>query len=209
LGTSTSAEGKVYFSNLDKHVKSFAYGIGTENAISLAFSKDRVQDRKTWLQESYNEDDFIDPNKSIVTFEEFINVEMIQFSYADLVRSLPSVIDGLKPSQRKVLHSCFKRNLNQELKVVQLGGSVAEISGYHHGDQSLTATIVRMAQDYTGSNNVPLLFPSGQFGTRHEGGKDFASPRYIFTRLSKMTRFLFPQVSARSLICMCTSELML
>ena len=197
MGTSSSAEGKVYFSNLDTHVKRFAYGDDTENAISLAFSKDRVQDRKTWLQEKYCEDDFIDPSKSVVTFEEFINVELIQFSYSDLVRSLPSAIDGLKPSQRKVLHSCFKRNLYDELKVVQLGGSVAEISGYHHGDQSLTATIVRMAQDYAGANNIPLLFPSGQFGTRHEGGKDFASPRYIFTRLSGLTRFLFPQVRDR------------
>lgn len=194
MGTSTSTEGKVYFSNLDKHVKSFAYGKDTENAISLAFNKNRVHDRKTWLQDSYHEGDFIDPNKSLVTFEEFINVEMIQFSHSDLVRSLPSIIDGLKPSHRKVLHSCFKRNLHTELKVVQLGGSVAEISGYHHGDQSLTATIVRMAQDFAGSNNIPLLFPSGQFGTRHEGGKDYASPRYIFTRLSHLTRLIFPQV---------------
>lgn len=177
-------------------MKTFAYGEDTDNAISLAFSKDRVQDRKKWLQEHYQKDAFINPSKNLVSFEEFINVEMIQFSYSDLIRSLPSVIDGLKPSLRKVLHSCFKRNLHTELKVVQLGGSVAEISGYHHGDQSLTATIVRMAQDYTGSNNIPLLFPSGQFGTRHEGGKDFASPRYIFTRLSGLTRFLFPQVSA-------------
>jgi DNA topoisomerase-2 len=159
----------VYFSNLGKHVKSFAYGEDTDNAISLAFSKDRAHDRKTWLQERYREGDFIDPDQRIVTFEEFINVELIQFSHSDLVRSLPSIIDGLKPSLRKVLHSCFKRNLHHELKVVQLAGSVAEISGYHHGDQSLTATIVRMAQDYAGSNNIPLLFPSGQFGTRHEG----------------------------------------
>ena len=176
-------------------MKFFSFGQDSHNAISLAFNKDRVHDRKQWLQESYSEDAFIDPKKNVITYEEFINVDMIQYSYSDLIRSIPSIIDGLKPSHRKVLYSCFKRNLHDEIKVVQLGGSVAEISGYHHGDQALTATIVRMAQDYTGSNNIPLLHPSGQFGTRHEGGKDFASPRYIFTRLSKWARYLFPKVN--------------
>ena len=49
-----------------------------------------------------------------------------------------------------------------------------------------------MAQDYVGSNNIPLLFPSGQFGTRLQGGKDSASARYIFTRLQAVTRMIYP-----------------
>lgn len=57
---------------------------------------------------------------------------------------------------------------------------------------SLHSTIVNMAQDYVGSNNTPLLEPSGQFGTRAQGGKDFASPRYIYTKLSPIARALFP-----------------
>jgi DNA topoisomerase-2 len=102
------------------------------------------------------------------------------------------VIDGLKPSQRKVLYSCFKRNLTQDSKVVQVAGYVAEKTAYHHGETSLHSTIIRMAQDFVGSNNVPYLVPSGQFGSRAEGGQDFASPRYIFTRLSPLARLLFP-----------------
>ena len=76
------------------------------------------------------------------------------------------MIDGLKPSQRKVLYGCFKRKLETEVKVVQLAGYIAEMTCYHHGEASLYATIVNMAQDFVGANNVPLLAAAGQFGTR-------------------------------------------
>jgi DNA topoisomerase-2 len=70
---------------------------------------------------------------------------------------------------------------------------VAEHSAYHHGEVSLSGTIVNMAQDFVGSNNINLLQPIGQFGTRHAGGKDFASSRYIFTNLSPLARLIFPE----------------
>lgn len=110
---------------------------------------------------------------------------------ADNLRSIPSVVDGFKPSQRKVLFCCFKRNLKVEIKVAQLSGYVSEHSAYHHGEQSLSGTIVNMAQDFVGSNNLHLLSPNGQFGTRLMGGKDAASPRYIFTNLERMSRVIF------------------
>jgi len=112
---------------------------------------------------------------------------------ADNVRSIPSMVDGFKPGQRKILFCCFKRNLKNEIKVAQLTGYVAEHSAYHHGEQSLSSTIVGMAQNYVGSNNINLLEPNGQFGTRLMGGKDAASSRYIFTNLSPMTRKIFSQ----------------
>ena len=122
---------------------------------------------------------------------DFIDKELILFSRADIARSIPSVVDGLKPSQRKVLFAAFKRNLVADIKVAQFAGYTAEHSAYHHGEASLTATIVNMAQDFVGSNNVNYLMPSGQFGTRASGGKDAASARYIFTRLAPATRRLF------------------
>jgi DNA topoisomerase-2 len=100
-------------------------------------------------------------------------------------------MDGLKPSQRKILFACFKRNLKNEIKVAQLAGYVAEHSAYHHGEMSLCSTIVSMAQNFIGSNNLNLLEPIGQFGTRHMNGKDSASARYIFTCLNSLTRYLF------------------
>ena len=85
---------------------------------------------------------------------------------ADNIRSIPSVADGLKPGQRKVLYACFKRNLTSDIKVAQLAGYVSEKTAYHHGEQSLTMTIIGLAQDFVGSNNINLLEPNGQFGTR-------------------------------------------
>ena len=70
-------------------------------------------------------------------------------------------------------------------------GYIGEHSAYHHGEMSLNGTIIGMAQSYAGSNNINLLYPAGQFGTRRMGGKDHASARYIFTRLEKITRTIF------------------
>ncbi|KAG9104156.1 DNA topoisomerase 2 [Ceratobasidium sp. 370] len=110
---------------------------------------------------------------------------------ADNIRSIPSVVDGLKPGQRKVIFGCFKRKLKNEIKVAQLVGYISEKTAYHHGEQSLTMTIVNLAQNFVGSNNINLLKPEGQFGTRSQGGKDAASARYIFTNIPRMTRAIF------------------
>ncbi|KAJ3708774.1 hypothetical protein LUZ61_012479 [Rhynchospora tenuis] len=121
------------------------------------------------------------------------NKELIPFSMADLPRLIPSMVDGLKPAQRKILFCSFKRNFVKEAKVSRFSGYVSEHSAYHHGEQNLVGTIIGMAQDFVGSNNINLLQPNGQFGTRHQGGKDHASARHIYTRLSPLTRFLFPK----------------
>jgi len=77
------------------------------------------------------------------------------------------------------------------LKVAQLGGYIGEHSAYHHGEQSMYSTIIGLAQNFVGSNNINLMAPNGQFGTRAQGGSDAASPRYIFTHLSTITRKIF------------------
>jgi len=77
------------------------------------------------------------------------------------------------------------------MKVAQLAGFVAEQAAYHHGETSLFGTIIHMAQNFVGSNNLPLLVPAGQFGTRLQGGKDAASARYIYTNLAEYTRLIF------------------
>lgn len=195
LGTSTAAEAKNYFSNLPKHLHEFQYsGNQDSDMIELAFSKQRVDDRKQWLS-SFTPGTFFDHGADELNYSNFVNKELILFSVADNARSIPSVVDGLKPSQRKVLFACFKRKLTRsEIKVAQLAGYVAEHAAYHHGEMSLQATIVGLAQNFIGSNNVNLLVPAGQFGTRLQGGKDAASSRYIFTKLAPITRALFPEV---------------
>ncbi|ETP43068.1 hypothetical protein F442_10060 [Phytophthora nicotianae P10297] len=194
LGTSTSAEGREYFSDLDNHLVDFHWsGDNDGDALDMVFSKARAADRKAWLLNEYSPDSYLDTSSGGVTYQDFVNRELIQFSHADNQRSLPSVVDGLKISQRKVLFACLKRKLTSEVKVAQLAGYCSEHTAYHHGEASLHSTIVNMAQDFVGSNNLPLLYPSGQFGTRLQGGKDAASPRYIFTLLQKHTRLVFPE----------------
>ncbi|XP_030203148.1 DNA topoisomerase 2-beta isoform X1 [Gadus morhua] len=211
LGTSTSKEAKEYFSEMERHRIMFRYG-GTEDdsAITLAFSKKKTDDRKEWLT-NFMEDRrqrrlhglpeqyLYGTQTRHLSYNDFINKELILFSNSDNERSLPSLVDGLKPGQRKVLFTCMKRNDKREVKVAQLAGSVAEMSAYHHGEQTLMMTIVNLAQNFVGSNNVNILQPLGQFGTRINGGKDAASPRYIFTMLSPLARLLFPAVDSNLL----------
>ena len=118
---------------------------------------------------------------------------MIHFSTYDCARSIPCMVDGLKTSLRKILYCAFKRKLTTEVKVAQFSGYVSEHSSYHHGEASLNGAIVNMAQNFVGSNNINLLVPNGQFGTRLQGGDDSASERYIFTMLNPLTRSIFPQ----------------
>ena len=202
LGTNSNAEAREYFGDLAHHRQIYELtGEDDANALDLAFNKDKSQERRVWLDSRpWSQADThtsVDGDK--IGYDAFINNELSLFSMADNVRSIPSVIDGLKPSQRKVLYASFKRRLTQDMKVAQLGGYVAEKSAYHHGEVSLHSTIVAMAQDYIGANNLPLLVPVGQFGTRHEAGKDAASPRYIFTKLSPVARLLFPEIDDKIL----------
>ena len=191
LGTSTKQEFCEYFEN--KKIVQFQHsGDVSKNSIDMVFNKKRADDRKTWL-EDYNRDLYLDTGKELVSYDEFINKELIHFSKYDCDRSIPNLMDGQKTSQRKILFSAFKKNLNTEIKVAQFSGYVSEHSGYHHGEASLNGAIVGMAQNFMGSNNINLFVPSGQFGTRLQGGKDSASERYIFTYLNKITRLIFPQ----------------
>ncbi len=191
LGTSTSTEFKEYFAN--KKVVDFVYtGPESDDTIDKVFNKKRAADRKTWL-EAYDKDAFLDTSKPSVPYESFINNEMIHFSTYDCARSIPNGVDGFKISQRKILFAAFKRKLTSEIKVAQFSGYVSEHSAYHHGEASLNGAIVNMAQNFVGSNNINMLEPNGQFGTRLHGGDDSASERYIFTQLGPLARKIFPE----------------
>ncbi|KAF9242373.1 DNA topoisomerase [Melanogaster broomeanus] len=191
LGTSNDADARYYFSNMAKHMIPFASTQeGDKQLIDLAFSKKKADERKEWLRQ-FKAGTYLDHNIDEIPFSDFINKELILFSMADNVRSIPSVADGLKPGQRKVIWGCFKRKLKKEIKVAQLVGYISEVAAYHHGEASLTMTIVNLAQDYVGSNNLNLLLPNGQYGTRDMGGKDHASARYIFTELAPLARSMF------------------
>jgi DNA topoisomerase-2 len=191
LGTSTGKEFREYFEK--KKLVGFIHSEKSDDSIDMVFNKKRADDRKDWLK-LYDRDAYLDTSKQNVLYEEFINRELIHFSKYDCDRSIPNLMDGLKISLRKILFSAFKMNLNKEIKVAQFSGYTSKESGYHHGEASLNAAIVGMAQNFVGSNNINLFMPNGQFGTRLQGGKDSASERYIFTQLNKITRSIFPTV---------------
>jgi DNA topoisomerase-2 len=193
LGTSTSAEAKEYFQKIEQLTVAFGADPHMNESMTLAFSKAQADDRKGWLTNHMAAPPAGIPYGHIKSLPvtEFVHRDLANFSAEDIKRSIPHVVDGLKPSQRKVIYACLKKNLTTDMKVAQLAGYIAEQTAYHHGEASLQGTIVNLAQNFMGANNLNLLEPSGQFGTRLAGGKDAASSRYIFTRLSPQTRKIF------------------
>jgi len=189
LGTSTPKEAKEYFK--DMRIVNYKFvEEKSDDAIELAFNKKLADKRKDWLS-NYDRNNVLDYTESDVTHEDFINKELIHFSNSDNKRSLPCLIDGLKTSHRKILFCAFKKKLYKEIRVAQFSGYVSEHGGYHHGEASLQGAIVNMAQDFVGSNNINILEPLGQFGTRIMGGSDSAQPRYIHTCIPDLIPFIY------------------
>jgi len=193
LGTSTSAEAKEYFKQIDKLTVAFGADKDMNESMMLAFAKALSDDRKGWLTKHMATPPPCVPYGQVakLSVSDFVHRDLANFSAEDIKRSIPHVADGLKPSQRKVIYACLKKGLTSDMKVAQLAGYVAEQTAYHHGEASLQGTIINLAQNFVGANNLNLLEPSGQFGTRLAGGKDAASSRYIFTRLSPVTKRIF------------------
>lgn len=169
-----------------------------DKSINKVFHKDFADDRKKWLEiyDPYSSKFSLDNGNKLIRMDisSFLNNEVIKFSYDDCKRSIPNLFDGLKESQRKILFGIKKRNLTYNkpsIKVAQLGGYIAEHSNYHHGEQNLYETITKMAHEFPGSNNIPLLYRDGQFGSRLALGHDAASARYIYTKMETLTPLLF------------------
>ena len=191
LGSSTPAEAREYFSDVYDSLVGYACDEHFRENMSLAFDKSRSGDRKKWLT-GYKPELIIDSAQRTVDISDFVNRELIHFSQGDLLRSMPSVVDGLKLSQRKALCGSFMKGIeNVEAKVAQLTGFVSDKMQYHHGETSMSGTLQNMAQDFVGSNNINLLLPKGQLGSRLSNGSDAASPRYTFVQMNPVTSLLF------------------
>lgn len=125
------------------------------------------------------------------TISEFLSNEYKEFAmYSIEGRAIPSVIDGFKPTQRKIIHvsnDIWKTGGEKTLKVFQLAGKVASDAFYHHGNASLENAIITIAQKF--KNNAPLLEEDGQFGSLRS--PQAGAPRYIGTRLSENFRLIY------------------
>ncbi len=189
LGSSTNDEVKSIFKNFERNYVEYFTDKDSMKALDLAFNDKLADSRKEWLKE-YKKENVLEFKSNNISCTEFINKGLIHFSMADNIRSIPG-IDGLKPSQRKILHTMFEKAFNKEVKVSNLSGKVAEFTEYHHGDASLQSAIVTLAQNFIGTNNYNLLEPIGQLGTRVTG--QAAQSRYIFVKLSEYSKLLFHQ----------------
>jgi len=195
LGSNARADAVGYFRDMEAvHLKLLDCDAGTMPAMARAFSKKEIEARKAWIVAGDDSAavDFTAPRMNVT---DFLSTEMLTYSLYSLRRAIPSVVDGLKVSQRKVLMGSFLKfggATNAPFKVAQHAAFVAEKTMYAHGEVSLQGAVVQMAQDYPLSNNLPLLAAEGAFGSRSQNGDDAASPRYIFTRLQPYTRRLFP-----------------
>lgn len=207
LGTSKKEEAiDIFKRKKDLEIQYYRKDQLCDTSILLAFDKDKnagksnnssngtailkcSDQRKEWLRD-YNRNDYINVKEGKVSYQDLINKELKHFSIYDNQRSIPSLCDGLKPSTRKILYYALKKNITKDIKVAQLSGYISAEMAYHHGEVSLQEAIIGMAQNYTGSNNINLLYPSGNFGSLFVKG-DAASPRYIFTRLSEITKKIY------------------
>lgn len=169
------------------------------NFLDLAFEKDKADDRKNWILESIKNPKEVNYDIKKVSIGNFIDKELCQFSIYDNIRSIPSIIDGLKVSQRKVLYGSLKKNicsLKKQTKVATLASYISEQTQYHHGEVSLHETIINMAHNFVGASNANILVPAGEFGSRREGGKDHSSPRYISTYLSPWVPIVYNEADS-------------
>jgi len=192
LGTFVATEFIALFKRKEELIVQFEWSPTCNDALDRTFNKKRADHRKVWLQTCTSNHQLNNEHR-VVTYTNFIDEELSKFSIYDCQRSIGHVVDGLKPSQRKILYAAFKKKLINEIKVAQFSGYISEHTAYHHGENSLNGAIVNMAQTFVGSNNLNVLSPNGQFGSRLKGGKDSASERYIFTKLCDYTRLIYPQ----------------
>ena len=200
LGSSTRMEAQEYFKRHRELTRACVVRDADDHdALDIMFSKKKADERKRLIREHISNPRHQSGQKQ-TSAKLFIHEELLFFSAYDLHRSIPSIMDGLKTSQRKIVY--VMQDL-KSTKVAQLASTVALKTCYMHGEQSLADCIVTLAQDYVGSNNYPLLTGIGQFGSRLQGGKDAASARYIHVKPSEFMKAVFVQSDRDILDFMC------
>jgi len=170
-----------------KLITTYYYGATEEEKriskehLEMVFKPKLEEQRKKWILNIIkNPLDELPYNVPEETIKNFIDHRLINYCNADNFRSIPSIYDGLKPSQRKVIYAfLYTDNRGKTIKVNSLSGKMIEKVAYHHGEASANQTIINLAQNFIGATNLNLLRPSGDFGSRSQNGADHGSARYI------------------------------
>lgn len=196
LGTSSSREAREVFKDLHTNKIAFMKDEKASETLAQFYDDSRINDRKRMLTTEYCPHSMLDYSNASCTISEFMMQEHLHFSHYSIFRALPSVLDGLTPSRRKVLYYFMLAPRTSEIKVAQAAAGVAQKTLYLHGENSLVETVVALAQDHIGTNNIALLQPIGQFGSRNDKPSVHAAARYIYTKLDPITTALFPPADA-------------
>ena len=192
LGSHMKSEIPPMFKKFDEHVCTYELDKDALNKIEVYFGND-TNLRKEALATPVTREETIG---KLIAISEQLDRDLKAYQRDNIMRKLPHLMDGLVPSRRKAIFTA--RNVfsssNTEMKVNAFVNETSKSTHYHHGETSLAGTVTKMAQEFPGSMHLPFLRPRGQFGTRSNGGKDYASPRYTFTQLNKRLCFaMFPK----------------
>jgi DNA topoisomerase-2 len=201
LGTIEPKDAPIYFE--DPKIVDFKYWGKREKTMDMAWSdKDKdKKDRKEWIKERLEQESegktFGDVKyEGDISLKEFVNDQLILYNKVSIRRAIPCVYDGLKDCQRKALYSALKRKRAKQIKFVIAAGDVISDTAYHHGDDALRESIIKMGQGFVGSNNIPYFENAGEYGSRLLGTSDdktHASPRYLFFKMEEIVKTIFPE----------------
>jgi DNA topoisomerase-2 len=194
LGTSTKTN--IIEDAKRRQVVTCLYDDRAADSFKYAFHKDFSDTRKQWIEQWA-------PNLQVeeMTLQPislFLYYIFGEYNCANLIRSIPSYMDGLKPGLRKAIHTAFHiwgnriKGHSKDMVLMNFAAKAMDLTCYHHGDMSMRKTIIGMSQSFIGSNNLPFFGPhDGSFGTRMEGGKDASSARYLYTLPRDYLPYLF------------------
>lgn len=192
LGGHDQKKGEILtmFTNFEDKLITYSLNNDGEKDLESYYGK-KTEPRKIALAVPVSrEDELLLDGENEVSISLLLKTDVKEFQRDNIMRKLPHSIDGMVPSRRKVFYTArhkfgITKSTNKEIKVCSFTGDVMSYSCYHHGDASLSETIIKMCQDFPGSKNMPLLIGVGEFGTKSEGGKNHASPRYTSLQLNQ------------------------
>ena len=197
LASNSSEDTLKYFKNFDDYLIPIRIDAKSDYYMNMAYDEDKTDLRKQWVQ-MCTEDTYLPRVQGKpIKISPFIMKDLVLFSHESCTRSIPNIYDGLKPTQRKVLYTLFSLPEKEALKhrkVFELTAKTAEKAQYHHGDSSLNGTIMGMMQTWCGSNNIPLLGHEGFIGSRFGLGQDGGAPRYVYSCLNEISRYIYPKI---------------
>jgi DNA topoisomerase-2 len=161
-------------------------------SLRIGFDNTSAQDRKTWLRDWMKREIFDYQDASELSITTFVKEVLPIYVVTSIYRAIPDILDGIKEGQRKALYACMSfLKEGSDKKVNVCCGHIIEKTNYKHGDTSLQATVVKMAQKEL--INMEYFKPGGQFGKYEDGGKAGSNPRYISISLNWWIPYVYMQ----------------